>query len=321
MIPLKDGRNNRVYQIISKEKQYIVKQYFSCFDDKRDRLGAEISVLLFARQNGLKQIPEPIDWDKKNNLALFSCLKGRKLKGEQINVHHIEQALNFIVQLNKFQQKKTKGEIDLPMASEACLSFKDHIENTEHRIELLSQAPAKNQLERSVKQFIEKDLIPVFQTIEQEIRSGIGKQQSFNQIISDREKIISPSDFGFHNALINDDDNLLYFFDFEYAGWDDVVKLICDFFCQPDIPVPTDHLAWFTRFLVHGLDQEDIKETIIHRSGLLMPLYRVKWCCIMLNVFLIKDFKRRQFAWCNTGLQEKQFKKTISYFQRHLLGI
>ena len=43
---------------------------------------------------------------------------------------------------------------------------------------------------------------------------------------------MSPSDFGFHNVIKKDD--FLYFIDFEYAGLDDPVKLICDFYCQPD---------------------------------------------------------------------------------------
>ena len=43
---------------------------------------------------------------------------------------------------------------------------------------------------------------------------------------------MSPSDFGFHNVIKKK--KKLFFFDFEYAGMDDPVKLISDFICQPD---------------------------------------------------------------------------------------
>ena len=46
------------------------------------------------------------------------------------------------------------------------------------------------------------------------------------------EKIISPSDIGFHNILYKD--NKLFFIDFEYAGWDDCFKMIADLVLQPE---------------------------------------------------------------------------------------
>ena len=58
-----------------------------------------------------------------------------------------------------------------------------------------------------------------------------------------QESVLSPSDFGFHNALLGPDGKLC-FIDFEYAGWDDPAKLICDFFCQPQTPVPQAHLGF-----------------------------------------------------------------------------
>src|SRR6185503_11886129 len=46
---------------------------------------------------------------------------------------------------------------------------------------------------------------------------------------------LSPSDFGYHNAVLADDETVR-FFDFEYAGWDDPAKLVCDFFNQVEVP-------------------------------------------------------------------------------------
>ena len=50
---------------------------------------------------------------------------------------------------------------------------------------------------------------------------------------------IFSSDFGFHNALI-DESGTVYLLDFEYAGWDDPAKLVCDFSNQPDMLLPEE---------------------------------------------------------------------------------
>src|SRR6266480_4587472 len=49
-------------------------------------------------------------------------------------------------------------------------------------------------------------------------------------------RILSPSDFGFHNA-IRRPDGTLAFVDFEYFGWDDPAKTIVDFLLHPGMSV------------------------------------------------------------------------------------
>ena len=55
--------------------------------------------------------------------------------------------------------------------------------------------------------------------------------------LGEADRVVSPSDFGFHNALRTEDGRLA-FLDFEYAGWDDPAKLVCDFELQPAVPAP-----------------------------------------------------------------------------------
>jgi hypothetical protein len=101
------------------------------------------------------------------------------------------------------------------------------------------------------------------------------------------ERILSPSDFGFHNAL--EDGGTIRFFDFEYAGWDDPAKMVCDFFCQPRVPVPIAYWRDFT-------EGAGLRADAIRRAELLLPAYRLKWCCILLNDFLPEGRARREFA-------------------------
>ena len=79
----------------------------------------------------------------------------------------------------------------------------------------------------------------------------------------------------------------------EYAGWDDPAKLICDFFCQVEIPVPFIFLEFAIETL-NFLAKE--KRDFSERTMLLLPAIKIKWCCLLLNEFLSSEEKRRRFA-------------------------
>jgi len=112
---------------------------------------------------------------------------------------------------------------------------------------------------------------------------------------SSKDLIITPSDFGLHNALISGSGEP-YFIDFEYAGWDDPAKTICDFFLQPKIPIPQMH---FHAFAQQVCSMSINSEQTLQRTKLMFPVCKVKWCCIVLNVFARAGKTRRQFA--NSG--------------------
>ena len=106
------------------------------------------------------------------------------------------------------------------------------------------------------------------------------------------KQILSPSDFGFHNALLRDNGEIC-FIDFEYAGWDDPAKMIGDFFSQPAIPVSLKH---FDTFISEALGYSKNRHVLAERARLLFPLFQIKWCCIFLNDFLPNAARRRQFS-------------------------
>ena len=83
------------------------------------------------------------------------------------------------------------------------------------------------------------------------------------------------------------------FLDFEYAGWDDPAKLTGDFFSQVAVPVP---LAFKDEVFNAVAAMLPDREGALRRMHLLLPLYRIKWCCIILNHFLPVDSGRRDFA-------------------------
>jgi len=60
-----------------------------------------------------------------------------------------------------------------------------------------------------------------------------------------RIMIMSPSDFGFHNCLVDEATQKLMLFDFEYAGLDSPFKLIMDFIFQPKVSMSQQHVNVF----------------------------------------------------------------------------
>ena len=104
-------------------------------------------------------------------------------------------------------------------------------------------------------------------------------------------RVLSPSDLGFHNAVQRD--GQLVFLDFEYFGWDDPAKLICDFVLHPAMAL-SEPLK--RRFVCEVLAACDAEAGLARRLTFCYPLYGLKWCMIFLNEFVPQDLFRRGFA-------------------------
>jgi hypothetical protein len=148
--------------------------------------------------------------------------------------------------------------------------------------------------------FVQEQLRPAWEQVRAQIAGQTDAQTEPELIPAGR--CLSPSDFGFHNALLAEDGNLR-FIDFEYAGWDDPAKLVCDFFCQPELPVD---LRYWDVFMASLCSQWSSTLGLPSRSRLLLPAYQIKWCCIMLNEFVQAGQARRTFAGGNERIEERK---------------
>lgn len=126
--------------------------------------------------------------------------------------------------------------------------------------------------------------------------------------------IISPSDFGFHNAI--ESGKKIFFFDFEYGGYDDSVKLICDFYCQPNQKVSQKLKEIFKIKIIKNYKNYKELDYLISE---LLPINHLKWCCIILNEFLPGKLNIRKHAGQlkNDALQ-RQLIKAKKYFNQNL---
>ena len=308
------GGNNKVFILeINGTPKYVLKHYFRHVSDPRDRFRTEWTFLEYARDAGVSCVPKSIVCDPERGITIFEYIKGHKVLAEQLSGNHISQLIDFFESLNK--KTDSNNLKHLSNASDSCFSMRDHLECVNRRINRLLQIDKESEINGSAYHFIRYDLIPLWEKIQTGILNQ-GKKGIFkiDETLADRDICISPSDFGFHNA-IQTDAGRVFFIDFEYAGRDDPVKMICDFFCQPEVPIPHSYLPMFSTRVLGRLDNP---KPHYQRLEMLLPVHTIKWCCIILNEFLPVGRARRMFANQEINIDEikqKQLKKAKNLFR------
>jgi hypothetical protein len=290
LAPVPGGGNNRVLLAsVATGTQFLVKAYFHSAGDQRNRFLHEKAFYNLASEANLECVPKILAWNESARLGLFEFIEGRKLTAAEIGTEPVLACGHFFATLNSYRE--TLSGRCMPVASEACFSISDHAAVIQLRVDRLTAALSDPLMDPDVAKWILNVLLPKWI----EIRESLAREDSSNGLqhptLAPALRCISPSDFGFHNALQTN--RGLVFFDFEYAGWDDPAKMACDFFCQPELPIPP---CEFDSFRSATLLPNWEPDTYASRIRLLLPAYRVKWACIILNVFLSCQVARRNFA-------------------------
>lgn len=301
IVPCSAGGNNRTFRVTTQSRAVAAKQYFRHEGDSRDRLDAEYSFLQYASRVAPGQTPAPIAIDKSANFAIYEFVEGTPYVSSNIDWKLVSLAADFIIALNR-PEAKSYG-IGLGTASEACFSVQDHLTLISARLDRLRSFETRCDEDHEAKEIVEEargrwtDMINRIQKKANAIGLNVTAPLESSQ------RCISPSDFGFHNAL-RQPDGTPRFLDFEYAGWDDPAKLAGDFFAQIAIPVPGDLFGGFVDRIMSPFERP---AELVERASLLRPAFLVKWCCIALNVFLPVNLARRKFA--NPLLDEVALKR------------
>ncbi|MCX7712461.1 MAG: hypothetical protein N2035_02155 [Chthoniobacterales bacterium] len=276
--PLHSGGNNSIF-IAKREKiKIVIKKYFRDLRDKRDRYDTEKKFYLLELEN----TPKSLFWNDQKKIAAFEYIEGNI--PNEVTSDDIQNIVKWICYIQKKRDSFVAKEISL--ASDACLSIRDHIFSLKRRIDKLLNGNLKH---KGFMDFFQNELYPKAQKIINFVEKSFSSKLDYK--IVENYQILSPSDFGYHNIL-KGKDNKLWFFDFEYSGWDDPAKLICDFFCQPQVSVPLGFSENFINALVEFTGDKEIA----NRFEILYPLHQVKWACILLNEFSHSGAARRKFA-------------------------
>lgn len=305
---LSGGKNNRVYRVrLSDGASAVLKLYHHDDRDPRDRLKAEWEFIDYVWQRGVRNVPEPLAMDRAAHAGLYGFVEGRRKAPEEIDAATIAAASDFFVAINGAPHEPER----LAPGSEACFSLADHLATIDHRVARLANLDGTAPLADEAARLVETRLSPLWQKVRARIedeaaREAIGLSAPVAQVS------VSPSDFGFHNALF-DEAGTATFLDFEYAGRDDPAKLACDFFCQPEVPVP---LGFFEAFLDAIAPPLGFGPADLWRCRALLSAYRIKWVCIILNEFLAIGARRRAFA--DDGDRTARARRQIERAERHL---
>ena len=286
------GRNSKAYRIIcGNSNKYLVKLYFHNILDNRDRLEVEFSSLQFLWENGMRCIPRPIAADKDRRCAVYEYIEGNKIPSQEVTNFDIEFAVQFLARLKDL--KSRKESTFLPPASEACFSVRAIVSNIELRLNRLSTIRNDEIQHGALHEFLTNDFMPSFHEITRWCKSSLSESRiSFVSELPYEERTLSPSDFGFHNALRRSDGHIV-FHDFEYFGWDDPAKMVSDFLLHPAMDLSKILKRKFVTDILRGFEEY---RHIAQRIKSMYPLFGLKWCLIFLNEFLPEHFLRRQFA-------------------------
>ena len=299
---LNGGGNNVLWSVSQTDDAslFVVKDYGA---DGSDRLDREWAFLTSLARYKIAHVPAPIWVDRHRGLACFSHLDGTKLGLEDITETHILQASEFIRRVCGIPIS------DLHHAKGAHYSITGHLNEIESRVSNLENSIEQQPRAAELKLFLETCLRPDWERRKQSV-SAVNDTDYFSEIC----KMPSPSDFGFHNILCKD--TTLNFVDFEYAGIDDLAKLLADFSLMPEMQLSKADNNLFRQTIISGLDVDRYFDM---RLALLDFLFPVKWVCIILNVFLPEKTERILSA-SDTKMSQRQkekFELATQFFGRH----
>jgi hypothetical protein len=278
------GGNNRLYRVEDAAgRAFALKTYLNSSAETRDRLGHEWSGLDFLCRHGVTCVPQPIAMHRTDGAALYGWVEGARV--ESVGAREIDAAVAFVASLKALS--RLPEAVMLPLAVEACLSAEELIDQIERRLQRL--AAVEDPRLRSVMQ---QEILPARDRAVARARAGYAAPQlAIARDLEPELRTLSPSDFGFHNALSTSDG--LVFLDFEYFGWDDPVKLVADFLHHPGMALDA---AARRRFLAGARQVFASDPGFNLRLALLYPLYGLRWVCILLNEFLPERWARRAYA-------------------------
>ena len=290
------GLNSGIRLVEVGGSKYIIKTYPE--DLTRQRLDTEFRFLVLMNKVGIQNVPKPIKKLSGLNVGVYSYLHGDTIK--TATDFNVSASADFIIELN---EKMAPFSNKLNFASDRFVSYENLLESIGRRILSLR---GWAHLHSKEYVYTVNEFYIIFQKI---IDQNSTTAREFNDNICQMNQVISPSDFGLHNVL--QDEVTVKFLDFEYAGNDNCLKLICDFYCQPRIPISNSQFRGFVNKL---------NNRVLHVNNLLdvsakfLPLFRLKWSCIILNQ--INKVKDNNLV--NRTSKNSQIEKSRAYLHQNL---
>ena len=277
-----EGRgNSKIFKLETSVGPVALKVYPDMHADTRPRRRTEWSALNFLQANKL-QTPAPVATDSDFNWSLLEWVAG--VSGNQQNDSHIYIAADFVRGLNETTKGLARSSL-FGDATESCLTPDLVEQQIDERLKAL-----KSVGDDDLQQFLINHLEPKLADKVRQAKAALGG--AYSTRLAEEYWTLSPSDFGLHNAIITPLGDIV-FFDFEYFGWDDPVKLTADFCHHPGMSISVGaQRIWISQ--MRKIFGSDPNFTLRLRA--LYPLYAIRWSLIILNEFRSDKIKNRLHA-------------------------
>lgn len=273
---LHGGINNIVFSCAFGGKssgRFVIKGYAQRLEST-DRMSSEVEFLRYAGKVAPSYVPSLLAVDEERRCVVLEYVDGYPyLSGMSPSTDDVNHAGSFFHLLNT--NKALAKESIKRVAVDGFLSLSEHIENVHRRLNLFTTEHLSVRRKAEANKLVQR-VQREFEGVARRTHMLIGTGQ-IQDLIGFDDCCVSPSDFGFHNAIRNAKG--VKFFDFEFAGWDDPAKTMLDFALQPRVPVADPLAKLFYQFA-----RPFAYEQIAARSTALGPILRLKWVCIMLSV-------------------------------------
>lgn len=286
------GGNSKVFCVEADGCKWAVKSYPPYAPLKRDRLLHEIKAYQLLNREKIKAVPQLKTHSERERLLIISWIEGQPI--DSYHEEDITQAIDFIREIAELNLSQEALTI-LP-AAEACLSLNVIINQINNRLAQLRAVEAE---EPELKAFLSKEFKPLFDQAIQAATENYRKDHiDIDEPLPSLHCSLIPADFGFHNA-IRALDGKLYFFDFDYFGWDDPVKLLADILWHPKMRLSESEKQQF----IQGISAIYAKDPLFrNRFAYTLQLFGLRWVLILLNEFLPSFWQNRMHA--QTGHQQ-----------------
>jgi hypothetical protein len=270
VIALKGGMNSRVYSCAVADKKFVIKGYMPLEAGQRDRFAAETQFLLYANAVASGYVPQLLHVDNNRRCIVMEYLDGDTyVEGSSPEQGDIDAAVQFLSLLN---QDPVRAAVQIKIdAAEGFLRISAHLQNVRERIQQMSVHHLPLAVQPKAEKAIE--LLKVcFGQVEKETNKALDTG-AIDDALHASKRCVSPSDFGFHNAIRTADG--VKFIDFEFGGWDDPAKTAVDFILQPKVPVREG--IFLPLRAISRIEQE----AFLKRTEILLPILKIKWFCII----------------------------------------
>jgi len=251
---LRVGGNSTITRVKFEQRDYAVKDY-SARADGYQRLTQEFSALEFLHPELPDRFAEPLGVGPDGVRAVYSWIEGFSPPLDTQTVAHM---LDIASELHHLSKNVKPGQVK--PATDQVLNSSDIAGQLNKRFEALSTSSGP------LADHIRTQIDPIMR----DLANDDGE-------VGEVALTLSPSDFGAHNLLWDEQTGRMRCVDLEFFGWDDAHKLTCDSLLHPLAEWSVDCAKTFLEgaFVTYDLD--------VARLIRLWPLLNLKWAAITLS--------------------------------------